>query len=367
MIKLTEILKEIGEASIKPYKFKISKDTRPDDGTFVAYTFITDSRLEYELGILEYKLSSKKMRLIVAFKPITGTYDTLTNRNEQFRIMATVVAVIKTHITTVPNVTEISFTPSKADEGDERRVSLYKAYIKKQIPGAKIHIYSDGRYIVTLPKATKVSEILNEIGEGTAKPFSWRAVDKADQKIKLNAKTLYPFGSGNHETQFKVTYLAQGQVLYNISFLTVIKRTMRLKKPGAPETPWTALDKVLVKANISFGTVNDASDEMPETNLNEQYRLMATVMECIEDYVKRVEGLKVEVSGGNEYTCVIYKLYVVPKSDIEAGPQLDSRRGRLYKAFLQKNLSKLPFKMTIDTGSDNDYFELVRDTNSYKP
>ena len=113
--------------------------------------------------------------------------------------------------------------------------------------------------------------------------------------------------------------------------------------------------------------MNDANDKMPETNLNEQYRLMATVMECIEDYVNRLEGLKVEVAGGKEHTCVIYKLYIVPKSDIEAGPQLDSRRGRLYKAFLQKNLNKLPFKMTIDTGSDNDYFELVRDTDSYKP
>jgi hypothetical protein len=212
----------------------------------------------------------------------------------------------------------------------------------------------------------KLSEILKEIGEGTAKPFKWRATRSIVQGIKLNAMTLEPYGSGHHETQFRITYLAQGKVLYDISFLTVIKRSMRLKKPGAPETPWTALDKVLVEANISFGTMNDVNDEMPETNLNEQYRLMATVMECIEDYVKQIEGLKVKVFGGDEYTCVIYKLYIVPKSDTEDGSQLDSRRGRLYKAFLQKNLNKLPFKMTIDTSSDNDYFELVRDTNSYK-
>lgn len=213
----------------------------------------------------------------------------------------------------------------------------------------------------------KLSEILKEIGEGTAQPFKWRAVDKADQKIITHAKSLQPFGSGEHKTQFRVTYLAQGTVLYNISFLTVIRRGIHFKKPGAPETAWSPNGKVLVDANISFSTMNDADDKMPETNLNEQYRLMATVMECIEDYVKRLEGLKVEVAGGKEHICVIYKLYIVPKSDIEAGPQLDSRRGRLYKAFLQKNLNKLPFKMTIDTGSDNDYFELVRDTDSYQP
>ena len=213
----------------------------------------------------------------------------------------------------------------------------------------------------------KLSEILTEIGEGTAEPFKWRAVDKADQKIVTHAKSLQPFGSGEHKTQFRVTYLAQGTVLYNISFLTVIRRGIHFKKPGAPETAWSPNGKVLIDANISFSTMNDADDKMPETNLNEQYRLMATVMECIEDYVKRLEGLKVEVHGGNEYTSVIYKLLIVPKSDSEDGTHLDSRRGRLYKAFLQKNLNKLPFKMTIDTGSDNDYFELVRDTDSYKP
>ena len=212
----------------------------------------------------------------------------------------------------------------------------------------------------------KLASIVNEIGEGTAQPFSWRAVDKAEQKIVQHAKSLQPFGSGEHKTQFRVTYLAQGTVLYNISFLTVIRRGIHFKKPGAPETAWSPNGKVLVDANISFSTMNDADDKMPETNLNEQYRLMATVMECIEDYVKRLEGLKVEVAGGKEHTCVIYKLYIVPKSDEDAGPQLDSRRGRLYKAFLQKNLNPLPFKLTMDTASGNDYFELVRDTDSYK-
>ena len=212
----------------------------------------------------------------------------------------------------------------------------------------------------------KLSEILKEIGEGTAEPFKWRAVDKADQKIVTHAKSLHPIGNGPTGAQFKVTYIAQGTVLYNISFLTVIRRTIALTKPGAVKTPWSTTDKVLVEANISFGTMNDTNDEMLETNLNEQYRLMATVMECIEDYVKRLEGLKVEVHGGNEYTCVIYKLLIVPKSDSEDGTHLDSRRGRLYKAFLQKNLNKLPFKMTIDTGSGNDYFELLRDTDSYQ-
>lgn len=36
-----------------------------------------------------------------------------------------------------------------------RRANLYKAYITKQLPGSNVCIFSDGRYIVELPKKQK--------------------------------------------------------------------------------------------------------------------------------------------------------------------------------------------------------------------
>ena len=148
MIKLRDILKEVGEASSKPYKYSVDYE---EDKT-IRYKFKTDSKIEYIINIAQYPVTRNKVRLIVAFKTKTGDYDTITNKGEHFRIMSTVVTAVKEYLSKVPKAVEISFTPSKETEGDERRANLYKAYIAKQLPGSKIEVYSDGRYIVELPK-----------------------------------------------------------------------------------------------------------------------------------------------------------------------------------------------------------------------
>lgn len=149
MIKLRDILKEVGEGTATPYKYKI---TYKDPGEEIQYEFTTDSKLKYEISIAHHPITRNKTRLIIAFKAITGNYDTITNKGEQFKIMSTVVAAVKEYIAQVPNAVELSFTPSKETEGDDRRANLYKAYIAKQLPGSKIEIFSDGRYVVELPK-----------------------------------------------------------------------------------------------------------------------------------------------------------------------------------------------------------------------
>jgi hypothetical protein len=154
MIKLKSILKEVGEATAKPYKYKVDfEETDPKYGE-IQYGFHTESGLEYQISIAQVKplRDSKKIRLVVAFKTTQGTYETNTNRNEQFKIMATVVAAVKEYLAKVPNAVEISFTPSKRNENDNRRADLYKAYIAKQLPGSNIRVFSDGRYVVELPK-----------------------------------------------------------------------------------------------------------------------------------------------------------------------------------------------------------------------
>lgn len=158
-------INEIGEASSKPYKYKVDFEEIDPDFSEIQYKFKTDSNLEYQISISQVKplRDSKKVRLVVAFRTIQGTYNTDTNKNEQFRIMATVVAATKEYLSKTPNATEISFTPSKTDRGDMRRANFYKAYIKKQMPGSKIQVFSDGRYIVELPKKpTKAKPGTNE-------------------------------------------------------------------------------------------------------------------------------------------------------------------------------------------------------------
>ena len=148
MIKLKDILKEVGEGTAKPYEYSVEFE----DDQEVTYNFKTDSGLKYDLHLFQAPRSRTNHRLVVAFKTQTGNYEDLTNKGEQFRIMATVVDAIKKYLVKAPKVSDISFTPAKEAGNDNRRANLYKAYITKQLPGSKVNILSDGMYIVELPK-----------------------------------------------------------------------------------------------------------------------------------------------------------------------------------------------------------------------
>ena len=151
MIKLKDILNEVGEGTATPYKFKFKKSTfgRTVLHKERSYAFTTDSNLEYEVS-----LTSLKTDLYVSFKTVTGDYSDVTNKGEQFKIMATVIAIIKADIEFLakeedPPVKVIKFAPEKADDNDDRRANFYKAYIQKQLPNARVD-YKGGAYQVTL-------------------------------------------------------------------------------------------------------------------------------------------------------------------------------------------------------------------------
>jgi len=156
MIKLKDILTEVGEGTATPYKFKFKKSTF--GGKERSYAFTTDSSLEYEASLTSLmstkNFTSLKTNLYVSFKTVTGDYSDVTNKGEQFKIMATVIAIIKADIEFLakegnPPVKVIKFAPEKSDDNDNRRANFYKAYIQKQLPNARVD-YKGGVYQVTL-------------------------------------------------------------------------------------------------------------------------------------------------------------------------------------------------------------------------
>lgn len=158
MISIQKLITEIGDASLPPYKYTLDYYEVDDEFDYSAealYLFKTDSDTEYEVQIYDPNRMNRKKntRLIVSFHTKDGKYEEETNKGEQYRIMSTVVSIVKEHIAKyAPKTKELSFSPSKANETDQRRGNLYKAYIAKQMPGSKVHEYSDGRFIVELPK-----------------------------------------------------------------------------------------------------------------------------------------------------------------------------------------------------------------------
>ena len=175
MIKLKDILLEIGDASAKAFPWEYHEDHPDADDQDFVYTFETQQgtyAASFTLsGDNEWDLSFGKGGggQGTNFGAVTGV--------GAFKVMATVVEITKdflqytykAHIDdkeiytlgdgdkTIPK--KISFNTSRekerGKEEDSRRANLYKAYIQKQIPGATVKKEYSGSggdaYVITLP------------------------------------------------------------------------------------------------------------------------------------------------------------------------------------------------------------------------
>lgn len=142
MIKLRGILKEIGEGTATPYKWK--KASKKEDVVF--FTFTTDEGTIYKVALDNYsyedvKENNKEYPAIEVSFGVKekGKYSTttVTNKGEMYRVMATIVNIIKDYLKQNSNIKAIIYAPVKK-EGDTvyKRNDLYMAFIKKQFPSA---------------------------------------------------------------------------------------------------------------------------------------------------------------------------------------------------------------------------------------
>ena len=143
MIKLKDILKEVGEATSAPYKWKKASTKRRT----VFFTFTTDQDTSYKVALENYIYEdfhddNKELPAIEVTFGIkeNGAYSptTVTNKGEMYRVMSTIVDIIKDYIKRNDNIKAIIYEPIKK-EGEKgfKRNDLYMAFIKKQIPTAK--------------------------------------------------------------------------------------------------------------------------------------------------------------------------------------------------------------------------------------
>lgn len=141
MIRLTHLLKEIGEASGAKYKWKqeISGDLNKLDGR-QGYSFVTDSGLNYWVDL------KNVLKFINVDFEADESYD-VTNRGEMFSVMATIVDIIKTALKDVDtgsdpmnsSVLGIKYSPfQKGGDQGKKRDQLYLAYIKKSLPNTEV-------------------------------------------------------------------------------------------------------------------------------------------------------------------------------------------------------------------------------------
>jgi hypothetical protein len=117
--------------NIQPYK--ITPPAIVSGGT---YLFTTDTGLEYEARFARKK--DNILHATVAFGVLNDEFGgeeySVTNRGEVFRVMSTMVEVVKIYLREHPNLHTVEFTGEpKEDENSEmptQRLLLYKRYLK---------------------------------------------------------------------------------------------------------------------------------------------------------------------------------------------------------------------------------------------
>ncbi len=170
-MKLVDLLKEIGDATARPYDWSQTAD----EEDFKQYLFQTDSDLKYELEISVSEGDKELDSAVVAFGIVEAgeedyftDYDKVPSKGELYKVMATTVSILKDFIKKNKQIKYIYFTTNKLgnDTSKDRssRLGLYTKYIQKHIPNAKIDTK-----VVDGQESTMIK--LKEVGEATSRPY----------------------------------------------------------------------------------------------------------------------------------------------------------------------------------------------------
>lgn len=155
MIKLIDILNEIGDSSAQKYDWRFKGKYDTSDVINIDYEFKTDSDTQYfvKLTVQESSATPSAFEMMVAFgvgksiiKKAFGDkkpFAQVVNKGELYRVMATVVDIVKDGIEKMAQndypVKIILFKPEKEKETatgfktTDQRAKLYMAYIKQNM------------------------------------------------------------------------------------------------------------------------------------------------------------------------------------------------------------------------------------------
>ena len=157
MIKLKNILLEIGEGSAKPYKFEIEKDELKDTSHSREVSFKTEDGDDYQVALHAYWgdgfiTDTYGSHITIDFFIDHGLgsrdADVVVNKGRLFKVMSTVVKITEEFMDDLDyeekGIDLLRISPTKTkDDDDDRRAKLYMAYIKRQLPVASIEYDGD--------------------------------------------------------------------------------------------------------------------------------------------------------------------------------------------------------------------------------
>lgn len=170
----------------------------------------------------------------------------------------------------------------------------------------------------------RLKDILLEIGDGSAKPFAFK-------KTSGDSAEEY---KGNDSNNVVYEFITDKQTKYLVSIDLDVMRTPRT-----------------ISSEVDFGARTAGGGfSLDDTNMGEQYRVMSTIKDIVFDFIEEWQE-----------HWYIHNLEVAPIKSTDGGDDeedsidgVDSRRGRMYLAYIKKNLPKLskPYGVRVF----NDYF-----------
>lgn len=179
--------------------------------------------------------------------------------------------------------------------------------------------------------------LILEIGDASAKPFKWNANNNIkkemeklfDEAMKLNARDHIQVTDG----RFDYTFTNDDGMKYVVTFLGWMQKSSPM--PNFTGKPLPVTTKYESSFNVAFNTLKGSKrGEEINTNLGEHFRIMSTMTEIINHFMTEAENSGYPVK----------TLTIAPKSDNAGDATLDSKRGRLYMAFVIKQMKNLKTK-----------------------
>ena len=276
-----ENLNEVGEANLKPYKW----EEVDAEGYYVYTRFVTDSETQYDVDIkstIYFPAGQMESRpaLEIEFtakpKGAEGSSAKIVvNKGEMYRVMATIVDIIKKYLKK-SKAQAIIYSPSKKSSEENfgtQRDNLYRAFISKAIPGVKFK--QSGDFITAiLPNTIKEEDPKKGTGkkpEGSGR----RLYTDEDPKdtVRIKFKTKEDIVDTLNKTSFKAKSHARQSQVINLIHQRVRAAYGKAKDPEVKSRLKRALDYIESRKESSkaktqrLNKMKEASDPQAGTAL----------------------------------------------------------------------------------------------------
>jgi len=321
---LNEIIQEVGEGNLRPYdttsrtetkygsnikfktdsgeKYKVTIDKDPDN-------YFEENRFDYDISFGTESLEFDRV-----------DYEREVNKGELFRVMATVLGIIKKEIeldkaknNTIETIF-ISPTKRSTEDGDKdysdlRRSNLYQSYIEKNKPkGSTVYVSDNGDIEINLSESR-----ITEIGDASKQPYG-----PIDTITDDEAERQYGF-----ETE--------SGTIYEVKVVTFYRG------PGRP-----------VIARVSFGTIGDEGDISYDTQTGENdiYRIMSTIVSIVK---KDLESNHADIIEFSPSKREVKKDSKKAKAGIQVDTDaINNVRTKLYSRYIKGQFSNAKVTQTLD-------------------